>query len=392
MMKIAFVHDWIVFEWWAESVFRDLIESHNYDEWKIFVLFSIYKNLTIDKNGSQKALDIVTALPVRLNNIFVYFNTKNIPLFSWLCNYRNLMFWFPILCWMLRKKIELYTPNNVVISSFAAAKNVVRQVSSNWKKTKSQYSNIDIFKKNDHSRPVSTTLYLHSPMQYIRENYEENIKKLSFPIKQLYQFATLYLRPRDKNPREYNTIYANSNYTAALAKKLYNIDAQVSYPHIDKAFFAEPIDQQPKPYLVFVWRVQKYVREIGLVIDACNQTNTPLVVIWDGPDMAYAKSIAWPTIIFVWDIRDVQEKIQLIKNASWLINLAKESFGIGTAEALCLWVPVLWHNQWATLELLDTTNWVLIEKDKVIEGIERFFSTQFDRNLIASSARKKFFW
>ncbi|MEI7477831.1 MAG: hypothetical protein WCJ81_04975 [bacterium] len=60
-------------------------------------------------------------------------------------------------------------------------------------------------------------------MQYIRENYKENTQKLKFPIKQFYQIAAKFLRPRDKLHRQYDTIYFNSKYTAKLAKHLYNM-------------------------------------------------------------------------------------------------------------------------------------------------------------------------
>lgn len=70
-----------------------------------------------------------------MNSLFVWANrvradgvagagTK--PLF-WrtLLDYRNLMFWFPVLCWFVRRKIEAFGADEVMISSFAAAKNVV---------------------------------------------------------------------------------------------------------------------------------------------------------------------------------------------------------------------------------------------------------------------------
>jgi hypothetical protein len=136
---------------------------------------------------------------------------------------------------MLRKKIEYFGADQVIISSFAAVKNVVPPRRPVAKIKQSRMSQVDKSVKSKRKRPVAT-LYLHSPMQYIWENYEENIKKFSFPIKQLYQFATIYLRPRDKQYRHYDTVFANSQYTATLAKKLYTIDAQVSYPHIDNAF------------------------------------------------------------------------------------------------------------------------------------------------------------
>lgn len=386
-MKIAFVHDRIVYEWWAEVVLRHLIESRNFDEWKIFVLFSTRTQFQISNHELQdnnNSLSIVNALPTRLNNIFVYFNTCNTPILSKVFDYRNLMFWFPILTHILRKKIERYEADEVIISSFAAVKNVVST-------TKKNSDTGDSSLRSEWLRLSKVTLYLHSPMQYIRENYEENVKKLSFPIKQLYQFASTYLRPRDKKYRRYDVVLCNSNYTAKLAKQLYGLEWIVEYPQVDNAFVNEPISDKEKDYFVFVWRVQKYVREIWIVIDACNQTNTPLIVLWDGPDMDYAKSIAWPTIIFVWRIDSVEEKVAIIKHAKWLINIAKESFGIGTAEALCLWVPCLGYNWWATPELIDESNWVLVDdKSKLVEWIEAFCSREFNRKEISENARKMF--
>jgi hypothetical protein len=52
--------------------------------------------------------------------------------------------------------------------------------------------------------------------------------------------------------------------------------------------------------------------------------------------MDYAKSIAGPNIMFVGYMSDPAEKAALMRQAKGLINIAKESFGIGTAEALCL--------------------------------------------------------
>ncbi len=85
------------------------------------------------------------------------------------------------------------------------------------------------------NRPT-VSLYLHSPMQYIWENYEENIAKLRFPIKQLYQLATLYLRPWDKKKRYYDTVCFNSEYTQSLAHKLYKMEGEVKYPPINSEF------------------------------------------------------------------------------------------------------------------------------------------------------------
>jgi hypothetical protein len=212
-----------------------MISTRIFDDAKVFVLFSTHNAFSIEvhnvkckvhnKEGCELctmhyAIPVITALPTRINNIFVYFNTRKIPILSAIFDYRNLMFWFPVLCWMLRKKIEKYSAEEVIISSFAAVKNVVSTRRPVAKIDQTGMSQVDKAVKSNRKRPVAN-LYLHSPMQYIRENYEENVSKLSFPIKQLYQFATTYLRPRDKKERHYDVVLCNSNYTAKLAKQLY---------------------------------------------------------------------------------------------------------------------------------------------------------------------------
>ena len=381
-MKIAFVHDWVVHLGWAEMVLKDLItEQSNKQETAscVFTLYSTHRFLQV----WDKKIPIITVLPKRINEIFGYFASHKIFFLSTLFDYRNLMFWFPWLCDLLRKKIEKQHPDEIIISSFAAVKNIVEPTKNISSK----------FLKNKNQRP-KTTLYLHSPMQYIWENYEDNIKKLRFPIKQLYQFASKYLRPRDSLERQYDSVLCNSNYTAELAKKIYKITGQVQYPKIENAFMETQIAIEPKNYFVFVGRVQRYVREIDKVIELSNTLAIPLIILGDGPDLEYAKSIAWKTIIFVGDISDTTEKINIIKHARWLINLAKESFGIATVEALSLGVPVFGYDAWGTHELVDEKSGILCKsKDsKTLErSMQEFQSKFFNRKQISKETREKLF-
>jgi hypothetical protein len=68
----------------------------------------------------------------------------------------------------LSKKIILYTSPKVVISSFAIAKNL--------EFCHPDYKSSKLFKK--HNFDPITSLYLHSPMQYIRSHNQEYLQKL----------------------------------------------------------------------------------------------------------------------------------------------------------------------------------------------------------------------
>ena len=367
MKTVAFVHDRIAQEWGAESVLKDLLQNNIHDEW---VIFTYYSRQTRWRVGEKK-YRIVTALPRWLNNIFIVCNARRLFFLSTLFDYRNLMFWFPLLTNILRRKIIQYNPDEVIISSFAAVKNI------------GSFQQIG----------AATTLYLHSPMQYIRENYEENLHKLRFPIKQFYMLAAQYLRPRDKQKRTYDKVFFNSEYTQKLAQTLYGLHWEVKYPPLHHAFRNAWIDE-PENYFIFIGRVVKYVREIDKIIHLFNETREPLLIVGDGPDMGYAQSIAGPTIIFTWQIDDVEEKKKLLARSRGVINIAKESFGLVTAEALCCGVPVFGYDGWATPYLVDEESGVLVDQ-KSAEILHAWFTAfkkkTFPREKIQNAAQKKFF-
>lgn len=369
-MRFAFVHCWI-FPWWALHVFQDLIKedfsnpANKISHSQIFTLISDTKTLEV----WNIKIKIKTALPWRINWIFLYFTKHKRPVLSRIFDYRNLMFFYPFLMKLLSWKIKKYKPDHITISSFAISKN------------------ISLSKFNF---PFTTKLYLHSPMQYIWSHYDEYSNKLKWIKLFLFKFIVKKLRKRDKKFTKFNESYANSNYTAQLAKEIYWIDCQVVYPQVEKEYFNNTISQDPKDYYVYVWRLVNFVRESDLIIRLFNRIKLPLIVIWSWPDEDYLKSIAWDTIIFTW--RWPTWMIDIIRNSRWLINLTRESFGLWTASALLLWVPIFGYNSWATPELVDKASWILVDNKNMktlIEKFKEFTNTQRNRKIIAENIRKK---
>jgi hypothetical protein len=366
-MRFAFVHCRI-FPWWALNVFKDLIKEdfsnpeNKISHSQIFTLVSDSKYLEI---GNIK-IKIRTALPWWINNIFLYFTNHKFPILSQIFDYRNLIFFYPSLTRLLSKKIKKYKPDHITISSFAISKNITIP---DWCKSK---------------------LYLHSPMQYIRSHYDEYTNKIKWRKWLLFKLIVKKLRKQKKKFTKFDVCYANSNYTTKLAKEIYWIDCQIKYPKVNKEYFDTMISTNPKDYYVYVWRLVNFVRESDLIIKLFNQIRLPLIVIWSWPDELYLKSIAWDTIIFTW--RWPTWMIDIIKNSKWLINLTKESFGLWTAEALLLWVPVFGYNQWATTELVDKDSWILVDNKymkTLIEKLQEFTNIKRNREIIAQNIRKR---
>ncbi len=364
-MKIAFVHCRIT-PWGAAAVFKDLIdEQRDIEHAKVFTLFSDRKRFKTEHHD----LEIVTALPKRANNLFLWCSRHRIRWLSWLLDYRNLMFFYPSLMKWLSRKIKRYKPEYITISSFAIAKNIT---------------------------PISGVpmmLYLHSPMQYIRTHYDEYKEKLKGIKGKLFNRIVPKLRKWDLRYTKFDKIFANSGYTAKEAEKLYGMNnIQIKYPKIPSKFFVPAVQETAFEYYLYVGRLVSFVREADKIIKLCNEMNVKLIMMGSWPDEGYLRSIAGPSIIFVGRIQDIDEKIKIISQAKGLINLTKESYGIGTVEALLLGVPVFGYSQWATAELVDKDCGVLVEnkQDKtLVEGFKRFMERERDRKMIAKRIREK---
>lgn len=385
-MKLAAVHCWTT-PWWALEVLKDLIKEEIKTSWfsniKIFTTYSEIQTISI---GDIK-IQIVTALPNRLNSFFQRNSKKKLPILWWLFDYRNLMFFYPLLMKIISQKIKKYSPDKILISSFAIAKNIEQcKNTSIWSVIASGNEAINY----PSEKKQNTTLYLHSPMQYIRSHREEYQQKLTGWKWRIFRQIISYLQKRDLKYTQYNKVYVNSKYTQKLAKEIYNIESEVKYPKVNQIYFDEKIVDKPKDYVVCIWRVVKFVREIDIIIKAFNKINYPLIIIGSGPDEQELKKLANKNISFTWR-GDPANIINIIKNAKGAINLTKESFGLSTAECLCLWVPVLWYNQGATPELLDKESGITIWNKKDLEHIfSLFINKKWNREQISLRARKIF--
>ena len=362
-MKIGFAHCRLM-DGWAENVLKDSIKNHHAKEIKIFTLVSDKPYLTVN----NKTIQVSTVIPKIINNFLLWITQKNIPIISMLFDYRNLIVLTPLRAWIMSKQIQKYSPDHIYISSFARAKNI----NTYWTKT---------------------TLYLHSPMQYIRTHYDEYTQKLKSWRWRLFKQITPPLRKRDKQHRKYDNVITNSIYTQKIAKELYNLDSIIEYPAIEQMTLQYTPSTEIHDYFVYTGRLVTFVKELDKIITACNQTKTNLIIIGDGPDKEKLQTLAGDTIMFIPWIKDIQQRSKIIQQAKWSINITKESFGISTMESLLLGVPVLWYNQWATTELVDAKSGILIPDKKIatiVNAIKQREKKDFDRKYIHNTAKKTY--
>lgn len=184
-------------------------------------------------------------------------------------------------------------------------------------------------------------------------------------------------------------MFCNSHYTQERAKKLYDI-GKVAYPKIADQYRYAGVSLKPMDYFVYVGRLVNFVRETWIIIKLFNELKLPLIIIGSGPDEEELKASAGNTIIFTgWNPEGMTE---IIRDARGLVNLTKESFWIGTVEALLMGVPVFGFSEGATSELVDEASGILGQKQSMKhlkEEMHTFLKRKRDRKLIDENIRKK---
>jgi len=366
MKNIALIHDRLVFLWWADGVFFEMIKSEiqKYPNAKFRIFTLVSKQDHIEISGHK--IPITTALPTRLNKRFIHRtyrkeSVKNpiIKLRAKLRNYRNLIVFYPFCQRRQSRKIRKFNPERAIISSANISKNL------------------------SFPHTTYTKLYMHSALMYVQPEFKEFYSKFNLPTKILLSIITPRLRRRDSKFTKFDEVRANSKHTANIAKKVYNIEAKVAYPAIPN--ITEFMNQKPatnkKDYYIYVWRLVNSLRDVDKMILAFNQIKEKLIIIGSWSDETIHKKIAWPNIEFLWYIKDRKKIADYIKHSKWYINLAYESSGMSTVEALLLWVPIFGYNKWWTAELVDNKSWYLIDKkdtQSILSGFKKFESIKFD--------------
>lgn len=199
-----------------------------------------------------------------------------------------------------------------------------------------------------------------------------------------------YLRVVDvRVTQEVDYFIANSQTTRARIKKFYRRDAEVIYPPVDVP------DQLPKEteknYYLYVGRIAKS-KHVDLAIQACTLLGLSLKVAGTGCGLDYLRSLAGPTVELLGEVPDSQLR-DLYKDAKALIFPAEdEDFGMVPVEAMGYGVPVIAHRSGGPLESIqEGKTGVFFDEftvDSLVQAIEKFQNSKFDRQAIHQHARK----
>lgn len=218
-----------------------------------------------------------------------------------------------------------------------------------------------------------------------KEQAKNNSKNLLSNIRDNFSFIDKEFAKADqKYVKRINQIISNSKHYSKNFKKIYDKEAIVIYPSIDKGIkeFIEVGPQSPKEdYYVFLGRLEEY-KGIRFIIEACIKEDKKLVIIGDG---SIRDSLPkHPNIIFSRDLSvskndkvltSDNKKYEILSKAKALINGSKEDFGIIFPEALALKTPIITLRGGGIHEISNDRNVVYFDNrnaDSVIDAIKVF--------------------
>jgi glycosyltransferase involved in cell wall biosynthesis len=239
--------------------------------------------------------------------------------------------------------------------------------------------------------------YVHTPVRYAWDQmhpYLASSQLARGPLGPLVRLQLHWLRQWDVASAQRPTaLIANSRFTASRIRRYWGRQAAVVHPPVavDRFAWQRPRDD----FYLSVCRLVPNKR-VDLVVQACNRTRLPLVVIGDGPERKRLEAMAGPTIRFLGRCSD-QEVSDWLERCRAYVNVGLEDFGIAPVEAMAAGAPVIALGAGGfcdSVRPLDgetphPTGLLLAEQsvDCLVAGLEQFHNRRLWRQLPAEGQR-----
>lgn len=342
MSKVAIIHDWLVNYGGAERVVEAFLEI--YPEADIYTL--VYDEKKMGK----------IFLKQKVKTTFIQKFPKATKIYTKLLPFMPYAF----------EELDLSEYDLVISSSSCCAKGVIT---------------------GPNTKHIS---YVHSPMRYAWDLYHDYKKRSGKLTKFFMSIFMKNLREWDyTSSQRIDIILANSNYVAKRINKFWNRECTVIYPPVDIDRLS-PNGREAEDFYVVFSRFVPY-KKIDLAIKACKELNKKLVVIGDGEQRDYLKSLGNENITFTGRISDEEVK-DYLQRCKAMIFCAEEDFGIVPLEAQACGRPVIAYRKGGVLEtVIDEVTGVFFDKQEVesiVKAIEKFEKLNLDTQRIHRHALK----
>lgn len=248
--------------------------------------------------------------------------------------------------------------------------------------------------------------YIHSPMRYIYDQFNNYFGKSSRLILIMAKIFRPYLKWYDKNSNKNIDLFlANSYFVKDRIERYYQEKSKVIYPFVDLDDFRE-IQRSPPAKENFYLMVTAFApnKKVDLAIDAFNQLGLELKIIGSGSqeNTEILKKMAESNIEFLGNAsRNLV--ISSMAKAKGFVFPGVEDFGITPLEVLASGTPIIAYKVGGALETLteevayffsEPTKESLIEavlkcenslitREKLIERSEHFSKNRFKQEIIS---------
>lgn len=305
-LKVAIVHDFLIYQGGAERVLKEIAD--------LFPDAPIFTLLSREKLTSSLVSNPVA--PSFLNRI-----SRILP-------HRILLPFYPIAA----ESIDLREYDLVISSTASFMKGVV-------------------------VKPRTLHIcYCHTPTRFLWDLNEQYLKDAAgddflAPGKRfLGRLFLNYLRMWDQTAsKRVDVFIANSHFTAERIKKYYQRKSRVIYPPVNTDKFS--LGSQKGKYFLVVSRLSAYKR-IDLVVEAFNRLGWPLIIAGVGREKKKLQKKARSNIRFVGFINE-KSLPRLYAGCRALVFPGEDDFGITMVEAMASGKPVLAFGAGGALEIVE---------------------------------------
>ena len=226
--------------------------------------------------------------------------------------------------------------------------------------------------------------YIHSPMRYIYDQFENYFGKEAPFVQRLGALCCRpYLQAWDRaSNKNVDQMIANSSFVQKRIKDFYSCDSKVIHPFVDLKDFRE-VQNHPHEKSDFYLMVTAFApnKRVSLAIEAFNELGIPLKIVGGGQQECELKEMSKDNIFFLGNVSR-EEVVTLMNKARGFIFPGVEDFGITPLESLAAGTPIVARKIGGVLETLnDDVAQFFIEdhKDALIEAVRLFEKRSFDR-------------
>lgn len=233
--------------------------------------------------------------------------------------------------------------------------------------------------------------YCHSPMRYIWDQFHVYRRGLPWLGRVLMSVTAPILRAWDVTTASRVDVFvANSDYVASRIRRFYDRGAAVIHPPVAIEDFA--IQEGKGEFYLYAGQLTAYKRA-DIAVQACTETGRKLVVIGEGEQVGFLKSIAGPNVEFLGH-QPFHVLGDHLARCRALLFPGTEDFGILPVEAMASGRPVLAYDAGGARETVSSPHvgfrFAPQSKEGLIETMAAFEAVEddFDPRAIRAHAEK----